>query len=133
MKSVVETLKRFFRPSRWMKSLDEITSYGTDRYLQESMPEKIYEAHKHCTNNRSEIEASTVCGCFYCLYTFTPAEIDEWIDNDLEEFPTCPSCGIDSVIGDASGYPIGKDFLSEMNKYWFADVATMGEVLKKPH
>jgi acetone carboxylase gamma subunit len=31
----------------------------------------------------------------------------------------CPRCEIDSVLGDASGYPITHDFLSKMRHYWF--------------
>ena len=31
----------------------------------------------------------------------------------------CPHCQIDSVIGSASGFPISKDFLTEMNEHWF--------------
>lgn len=65
------------------------------------------------------MEASKICGCFYCLSTFAPSEIEEWIKNDTEEFAMCPSCGIDSVIGDASGIAITDEFLREMNNYWF--------------
>jgi len=32
----------------------------------------------------------------------------------------CPRCGIDSVIGSASGYPITADFLLMMRKYYFS-------------
>jgi acetone carboxylase gamma subunit len=31
----------------------------------------------------------------------------------------CPECGIDSVIGDASGYPITEAFLGKMKTFWF--------------
>ena len=31
----------------------------------------------------------------------------------------CPSCGIDSVIGDASGFPITEEFLVAMEARWF--------------
>ncbi len=38
-----------------------------------------------------------------------------------DEPPTaeCPFCHTDSVIGDASGFPITKDFLKKMKKRWF--------------
>lgn len=84
------------------------------------MPKDIIEAHEHSINHRQEIEASKLCGCFDCLYTFSPSEITEWITSGPgDEFAMCPRCGIDSVIGDASGYPITDKFLREMNKYWF--------------
>jgi hypothetical protein len=31
----------------------------------------------------------------------------------------CPKCGIDSVIGNRSGYPIDKAFLEAMRSHWF--------------
>jgi hypothetical protein len=31
----------------------------------------------------------------------------------------CPHCGIDSVIGDASGYEISPTFLARMHEAWF--------------
>jgi hypothetical protein len=35
----------------------------------------------------------------------------------------CPRCGIDSVIGDASGLPVAEPaFLDEMNRHWFGSV-----------
>ncbi len=58
----------------------------------------LIAAHRHSSNHRQEIEASKVCGCFYCLAVFPPASIDEWCDEDGTAL--CPKCGIDSVIGD---------------------------------
>lgn len=80
------------------------------------------QAHKHSLNHRKEVEASQNCGCFYCLSIFLPSQIKEWVDEDEEDMGTtalCPKCGIDSVLGDKSGYPIYKDFLQTMNKIWF--------------
>jgi hypothetical protein len=98
---------------------DDTTPEEIQEYLRGSMPQHIYEAHQHATNHREEIENSTICGCFYCLGTFAPDKIDEWIKTDSEEFAMCPHCGIDSVIGDASGITINDEFLKEMNTYWF--------------
>lgn len=98
---------------------DDTTPEEIDEHLRSSMPKHIYEAHQHSTNHRVDIERSEICGCFYCLATFSPNEIDEWIKSDSEEFAICPRCGIDSIIGDASGIIINTKFLREMNKYWF--------------
>jgi hypothetical protein len=65
---------------------------------------------------------SEICGCFYCLERFPPNAITEWIDaNATGEGQTalCPRCGIDSVIGSASGFPITPEFLKSMNRRWF--------------
>jgi hypothetical protein len=74
-------------------------------------------AHKHCTFNRVELEASEISGCFYCLRTFPPSAIHSWTDDD--QTALCPKCPVDSVIGSASGYPITAEFLERMHEYWF--------------
>ena len=68
--------------------------------------------------NYEQIEKSEKCGCFSCYEIFTPSEITDYFP---DEPPTaeCPFCHIDSVIGDASGFPITKDFLKKMKKRWF--------------
>ena len=75
-------------------------------------------AHKRSGPNRDEVLASDICGCFYCLSTFAPGEIDMWVND--ETYATCPKCGIDSVLGDKSGYPVRDPaFLEAMHKHWF--------------
>ena len=75
-------------------------------------------AHKHSIRHRAEVESSERCGCFYCLAEFTADAILDWVDEGGVT-ALCPKCGIDSVIGSASGYPITKKFLGRMNRYWF--------------
>jgi hypothetical protein len=78
-------------------------------------------AHGHSSNHRDEVLRSTLCGCFYCKETFPPSEIEEWIDevDGVDTTALCPRCGIDSVIGSASGFDLLPDFLREMHEYWF--------------
>nr|WP_315466198.1 hypothetical protein [uncultured Rhodoferax sp.] len=95
---------------------------------QQSMND-IITAHSHCSSHRVEVLTSSVCGCFYCLDIFAPTAIKDWVDFppdapedqqlDMGTTALCPSCGIDSVIGSNSGYPITAAFLSEMRKHWF--------------
>lgn len=82
------------------------------------MPVEIAEAHFHCAQHRDEILNSNMCGCFDCLQTFKPTEITDWLANGT--CAICPKCGVDSVIGDKSGFPISKEFLTSMNEYWFS-------------
>ncbi len=77
----------------------------------------VDEARLHCGSHRAEIEASIVCGCFYCLETYPPADIAEWVDRGTTAL--CPRCGIDAVIGSASGIPLSEDFLALMRARWF--------------
>ena len=77
--------------------------------------EAVISAHNFSTNHKAELIKDKKCGCFYCLEIFEPSEINQW----LKETALCPYCGIDSVIGESSGYPVTKDFLKEMQEYWF--------------
>ena len=84
--------------------------------------EFLQAAHKHCTYNEAEVSKSSLCGCFYCVQNFKPNEIEEWADSDNVKGKSaiCPKCGIDSVIGDYSSFPITDEtFLKEMYSYWF--------------
>jgi hypothetical protein len=66
------------------------------------------KAHKH-SDFQKEILRSEKCGCFYCLEIFSPDEIDDWHGEDCKEYEPlalCPKCGIDSIIGDKSGFPM---------------------------
>jgi hypothetical protein len=79
------------------------------------------QAHKHSSNHREEIQNSEICGCFYCLAIFRPQAIEEWIDekDGIGQTALCPMCGIDSVIGSRSGFPINQPFLQKMHQEWF--------------
>lgn len=80
--------------------------------------EDYIEAHKFSINNKERLLHDKKCGCFYCQTVFNPNEINEWV-RDLTGTAICPYCGIDSVIGESSGFPITVEFLKEMNKEWF--------------
>lgn len=81
--------------------------------------EAIIRAHKYSINHRSSIIKDKICGCFYCLKIFRPDEISSWIDDASDQTALCPYCGIDSVLGENSGFPITINFLTKMNSYWF--------------
>jgi hypothetical protein len=82
------------------------------------------KAHRRSIFHRAEILAGERCGCFDCLAIFAPDEITDWTDTGRPEgewTALCPSCGMDAVIGDRSGLPITKDFLSQMHARWLED------------
>ncbi|MFO6446531.1 hypothetical protein ACLBKU_05235 [Erythrobacter sp. NE805] len=85
-------------------------------------------AHKHCISHRIEVLASAVCGCFYCRSVFPPKAVTYWHEETSGEAGRapdpftafCPTCHIDAVIGDASGYPVSDPtFLRAMHARWF--------------
>ena len=87
-------------------------------------PSDIIAAHKFSSCHREKLLNDSLCGCFYCMKIFNPNEIEMWVEDPLGT-AVCPCCGIDSVIGEYSGYPITNEFLTEMNKYWFGiDIKT---------
>ena len=71
-----------------------------------------FNAHEHAFRQREVLEHSDGCGCFYCFKTFPTSEITTWVDDDKTAI--CPRCGMDSVIGSASGYPLTKVALRKM-------------------
>jgi hypothetical protein len=82
----------------------------------------IIRAHRHSIRHRDEVLASPICGCFCCGYIFPPDELDIWVDEreGAGQTAICPNCGIDSVIGSESGYPITAEFLNAMKAHWFS-------------
>ena len=81
------------------------------------MKNKRLEALHNKSSLRKYIEKSKLCGCFYCLKIYEPAEIDEWVGVKGDD-AICPKCGIDSVLGDAACKLTSKT-LKAMNAYWF--------------
>jgi len=96
---------------------------GMESGIMEAALASIIEAaHKCCSRHRDEIMASKNCGCFYFQKIFTSDEIEDWCDEQWDTrgaTALCPYCGIDSVIGDASGYGISPEFLGQMHRCWF--------------
>lgn len=83
-------------------------------------PDDLSAAHAHSINHQAEVLRSDLCGCFYCRRVFAPAEIKRWIDEESpEKTALCPHCGIDAVIGSASGIVMTLEFLERMNRHWF--------------
>lgn len=97
-------------------------------------------AHKH-SSDQKEIYDSRMCGCFHCLLVFDPDDVKtgklfsneslshkfigrttEYRREDWEVLGLCPSCGIDSVLGDLSGLPVSNlEFLEKMQEHYFGD------------
>jgi hypothetical protein len=82
--------------------------------------DSVADAHRHSIRHRAEIEASDLCGCFYCERIFSREQIGEWTDDG--DTALCPHCGIDSVLGSASGFEITAGFLSQMRAAWFSGI-----------
>jgi hypothetical protein len=75
------------------------------------------DAHTHASKHRAELDKSGLCGCFFCFRTFPTSAITSWID--AQKTALCPKCGIDSVLGSASGHSIEDRFLRKMHQQYF--------------
>lgn len=84
----------------------------------------VVGAHAHSSRHAAELHGGQTCGCIYCLAVFLPSEIADWTDDD--DTALCPRCGIDSVLGDRSGFPVADDdFLAAMKDHWFDRTVTI--------
>jgi len=83
----------------------------------------VVKAHRHCVQHREELQASSVCGCFYCLKIFAAMDIQHWINegDGKGSAALCPYCDVDAVIGDHSGFAITDEFLTAMHAHWFVE------------
>ena len=85
----------------------------------------LIDARKHSVNNWGDLSRSTLCGCYHCGNIFLSNSISEWIGMDSRSMDDataiCPFCGMNTVIAKSSSYPLQKDFLEHMNRYWFKD------------
>ena len=81
--------------------------------------ELLTAAHKGCTGNRDNINASKLVGCFYCEATYEPEAVREYVCGGKDA--VCPKCGIDSVLAQAAGYDLNAEFLRAMYERWFGD------------
>ena len=89
-----------------------------DKHIGTPIGIDYIEAHEFASNHRENLLKDRKCGCFCCLKIFDPKEIQSWI-KDTSGTALCPYCGVDSVIGEYSGYPITTEFLKKMQQYWF--------------
>ena len=78
---------------------------------------ELRDAHGQCIRNRETIIRSAACGCIYCCEVFEPWEIESWTDSG--ETAMCPKCGMDAVVGAASGWALTDQFLEAMHARWF--------------
>lgn len=106
-------------PLYLQRRFKEYLEKAEKKQKEEEEKDRIFrQAHDCCFSNKEQIEKSEKCGCFFCGEIFSPSEITDYLP---DEPPTaeCPFCYTDSVIGDASGFPITKDFLKKMKKRYF--------------
>lgn len=96
-----------------IKKMKRVSAKDRKAYLE--------ECRTHAKNNSVEILSSEQAGCFFCRHVYSARDIQDWIDDEHGVSALCPECGMDAVIGDASGYPIDKAFMKEMNIAFYGE------------
>lgn len=95
-----------------------MSSQSIEALLSEKFGFDQYQASDHATDNRREVEASDLCGCYFCSETYPSSEVVKWTDEG--QSACCPKCGLGNVvIGSASGLPLAKEFLDLVHAHWF--------------
>lgn len=80
------------------------------------LPRKYAEILAHTKNNEIEILNSTQAYCLFCRDHFSAREIYDWaMDDEGNNNAICPKCGMDAIVGDASGFSFNHDELREVN------------------
>ena len=82
----------------------------------------LQKAHQYSFENKKQILASKMVGCFYCKRIYPAIDVadDDYILDKNAGTAGCPHCGTDSVIGDVAGIELSAEFLEAMNKYYFS-------------
>lgn len=66
--------------------------------------------------NRQQLELSTEAGCYHCLAVFDAREVTRYVDNG--DTAVCPRCGIEAVLGSATGYRLTRKELKRLHTWW---------------
>ena len=74
--------------------------------------------------NKDIIDKSDRAACYYCVCEFKASDVVEFVDED-DNTGLCPHCGIDAVLGDATGLPIFDiKYLTAMHKFAYTRTET---------
>jgi hypothetical protein len=79
----------------------------------------LFKAHHQSGHNRNVVLASERCGCFACESVFASRFIRDWCDDGHTAL--CPLCGVDAIIGSASGIVLTDAFLTAMRVQFFSE------------
>lgn len=90
-----------------------------DKNISERKDDPFLEKlHKDCSHHKDRLQKVKKAGCFYCSRIFNTSLIKEWVGREGDE-ALCPYCGIDSVLPHEGQFPLTKEFLTKMYKYYF--------------
>ena len=68
--------------------------------------------------NKTRIASSRQAGCYHCCKIYPAESVTLFTDNG--QTAICPECGVDSVLGSASGIELTVENLEKINKEWLS-------------
>tara|TARA_Y100000034_G_scaffold127654_1_gene180816 strand:+ start:23000 stop:23581 length:582 start_codon:yes stop_codon:yes gene_type:complete len=90
-----------FGISRGMQyGIDKATLVNREIEFRKLFGGFIVENSEFSLHNKSAIQDSEFCACYYCEKYFSPREISCWVDIN-NDTPLCPYCGTDTIVGSA--------------------------------
>lgn len=92
--------------------------------------------HSKSFHNLRDLQDADICGCFHCERIFSPDEIKDWTDVEVDEVTgektqgtaICPYCGIDSVIAEDNENVITPENLKNAHKEYFERVYRLKDI-----
>lgn len=88
------------------------------KYTDKQFP----DIYKHTKNNELDILQSKTCSCLFCQQNYSARKVSEWnTDKNNQMSAVCPECGMDAVVGDASGYVLDDDDIETLHKTYFGE------------
>ena len=91
--------------------------YYLDMEKKKYSNSELYRVYDYSISNKEELTRSVSCGCFSCETLLMANDIRDWMEEDGKLTAVCPYCG-KPTIGDCNLYPLKKEFLREMKKFW---------------
>ena len=77
--------------------------------------------YSHTVNNEMDILHSKQCSCLFCRQTYDARKINDWANDKNGVTALCPECGMDAVVGDASGFVLDHETLKALNLAYFGE------------
>ncbi len=80
------------------------------------MNDIVRSAVRLAYKNKTKVERSKNCGCFYCGHMFPGSTVTEYTDSG--QTALCPHCKVDTVLAGDAGLVVCEDILKKVNDFW---------------
>lgn len=71
----------------------------------------------HTRNNEIEMLHSKKAGCLFCGYIIDARKVNKWTSDLSSPSAICPRCGMNMILGDASGHDISRTKIDEIQEF----------------